>query len=277
MLVQIITSLSAAPDSVSPDGGAEIRHILASQGGDLTHAVCHAGNTSGTHHLPELDEGYFVLSGRGEIWRATDEREAVTALRPGRWVAMPGGMRFQYRANAGSSLVFLVVVLPSWREELFHVVEGGRWKPGATADEPATEESQLDDTWLVHDLAYAPDYFAPDGSEIRLLGSFDKGGLAHCTLHPGSASSPVRHQTVHEIWFVTAGHGELWRSSPDGQEEVVALWPGIGLDITTGTAFQFRATGAEALGIAILTMPRWPGPSEAQPVRNGPWNVEENG
>lgn len=275
MAALIIHTLSAAPNSVSPDGGAEIRHILTSPGGDLTHAVCLAGSTSGTHHLPELDEGYFVLSGRGEIWRAVNGRDAVTALRPGRWVSMPAGMRFQYRANVGSSLVFLVVVLPSWHEDLFHVVAGGRWSPGNTVVEPPTEQSALDETWLANDLTYAPQYLAPDRSEIRLLGSFDRGGLAHCTLHPGGVSSPVRHQTVHEIWFVTSGYGELWRSSPDGEESVVELWPGVGIDITRGTAFQFRSTGAEPLGIAILTIPRWPGPSEASPVRNGRWKVAD--
>jgi mannose-6-phosphate isomerase-like protein (cupin superfamily) len=246
--------------------------LVTSPGGDLTHAVCLAGGTSGVHHLPGLDEGYFVLAGTGEIWRATDDRDAVTALRPGRWVAMPAGMRFQFRANHGTPVVFLVVVLPSWREDLFHVVSGGVWEPGTQGREPPTDEADRDDTWLARDLPFAPDYLAPDGSEIRLLGSFDRGGLAHCTLHPGMTSSPVRHRTVHEIWFVMSGYGELWRSGPDG-EAVVSLWPGVGIEIAKGTAFQFRTTGAECLRIAILTMPRWPGPSEAEPASNDLWQV----
>src|SRR5688572_21079182 len=90
-----VRTLPASPDAVSPDCGAEIRHLLTSPGGDLTHAVCLAGSTSRVHHLPQLDEGYFVLAGTGEIWRASDDRETVTALRPGRWVAMPEGTRFQ--------------------------------------------------------------------------------------------------------------------------------------------------------------------------------------
>ena len=268
-----VHALGAAPDSVSPDGGAEIRHLVVSPRGDLTHAVCLAGSTSGVHRLPELDEGYFVLSGEGEIWRQSDEREAVTKLLPGRWVAMPAGMRFQYRANGGSNVVFLVVVLPSWREDLFHVVEGGRWTPGPSTGEPPTDERDRDDRWLATDLLSDPDYLAPDGSEIRLLGSFQRGGLAHCALPPGSTSSPVRHRTVHEIWYVLGGYGELWRSSSSGEEEVVSLWPGVGVEIETGTSFQFRTTGAEALQLAILTMPQWPGPSEAVAVDVGAWEA----
>lgn len=245
--------------------------MLKSPAGDLTHATCFAGTTSGTHYLPDLDEGYFVLGGSGELWRATEEREAVTALRPGRWVAMPAGTRFQYRANLGGSLVFLVVVLPSWRQDLFQILDSGRWARGTDTPEPPTGEAERDDAWLAHDLSYAPDYLAPDGSEIRKLGAFAKGSLAHCTLHPGSASAPVLHPTVHEIWFVTDGYGELWRLTPGGDESIVPLWPGVGLDIPTGTAFQFRTTGAEALRIVILTMPRWPRPSEALSVQAGPW------
>lgn len=88
---------------MSPGGGAEIRHILSSPPGDLTHAVCPAGHVSPTHQLPELDEAYFILAGEGEIWRGTDERSAVTRLRPGRWVQMPAGMRFQFRARRGAT------------------------------------------------------------------------------------------------------------------------------------------------------------------------------
>jgi mannose-6-phosphate isomerase-like protein (cupin superfamily) len=75
-------ALSADPDSVSPDGSAEIRHILQSPQGDLTHAVCRAGATAAVHHLPELDEGYYVLAGEGELWRQTEDHEAVTSLKP---------------------------------------------------------------------------------------------------------------------------------------------------------------------------------------------------
>ena len=267
----LVHALSREPDSVSPDGGAEIRHILQSPRGDLTHAVCAAGTTSATHHLPELDEAYYVLAGTGEIWRTTEQREAVTALKPGRWVGMPAGTRFQYRANQGCHVVFLVTVMPSWRPDLFHTVKDGRWTPGADRTEPPTQLSELDDTWLTQDLHHAPDYLAPDTSEIRLLGSFPNGGLAECALHPGCTSSPVRHRSVHEIWFVTGGHGELWRNSPDGTESVDLLWPGLGVNIVVGTAFQFRTTGADTLRIVMLTMPQWPGPSEAVSVSGGPW------
>ena len=277
-MAPLIHGLALEPNKPSQGGEAEIRDILSSTEGDLTHVVCPARHVAPTHHLPELDEQYYVLAGEGEIWRATEEREAVTALRPGRWVKMPAGMRFQYRANRGSSLVFLLVVLPSWRTELFSTVADGLWRPGVDDDVPPTEEADLVDGWMSGDLHYVRDDVAPNGSEIRLLGSHEKkGSLAHCTLRAGACSVPVRHRTVHEIWYVTEGHGELWRTSPNADESVVLLWPGVGVDIPTGTSFQFRATGAGPLGLVVLTMPSWPGRSEAIPEPVGRWNLATGG
>jgi mannose-6-phosphate isomerase-like protein (cupin superfamily) len=265
-------ALSADPDAVSPDGSADIRYLLKSPQGDVTHAVCRTGQVAPTHHLPELDEAYYVLAGEGEIWRATPSREAVTSLRPGRWVQMPAGMKFQYRANKGSSLVLLVMVLPSWRPELFHTVPGGRWPAEASEPAPPIPESDLVDDWMAGDMHHGYDDLAPDGSEIRNLACFDKGSLSHCTLASGVVSAPVRHRTIHEIWYVLEGHGELWRSSAEAGEKVELLWPGVAVDIPLGTSFQFRATGLDPLRMVLLTMPRWTGADEAIPVPQGYWS-----
>jgi mannose-6-phosphate isomerase-like protein (cupin superfamily) len=261
--------LADAPDAGSPGGGEEFRYILSSPRGDLTHAVCQAGAVAPTHELPALDEAYFVLAGTGEIWRRYQDREGITPLSPGRFVWMPAGCLFQYRANRGSSLVFLVAVIPSWRPELVHVVDGGPWTASDSQERTAQDQRRAD--WLTGDMRHAMDDMAPDTSEIRLLGGTEKGSLAHCTLRPGLCSLPVRHRSIHEIWYVVGGHGELWRAAPDGTQRIDLLWPSVGVDIPTGCAFQFRATGSVALELVLLTMPRWPGPDEAVPVRTGRW------
>lgn len=263
--------LPALPDASSPDGSAEIRYLLQSPRGDLTHAVCPAGVVASVHELPELYEAYYLLAGRGEIWRRTGDREGVTALRPGRWVEMPPGTQFQYRAYDEAALVFLLMVLPTWQRDLFHTAAGGIWPVGRAASLPPTPAGECVDGWMSGDLSVASDYLAPDGSEIRLLSGADRGSLAHCTLHPWSFSSPVRHRTVYEIWYVVEGHGELWRSHPDSGESVAPLWSGVSADIPTGAAFQFRSTGVGPLKLVLLTMPKWPGPDEAVPAGPGRW------
>jgi len=110
---------------------------------------------------------------------------------------------------------------------------------------------------------------APDGSEIRLLTSVARGSMVHCTLRPAQVTQAVRHRSVEELWYCTAGSGQLWRS--DGtHDETTELTRGVSASIPIGTAFQFRATGLEPLELLITTMPPWPGPDEAVAVP-GAW------
>ena len=107
------------------------------------------------------------------------------------------------------------------------------------------------------------DYFAPDGSEIRLLLAIKAGGLCHCTLPVGKTSLPVAHRHVEEIWYVLEGEGEIWRKAPGG-EEVVNISTGTSLTIPPRTAFQFRNTAEGPLRILIATMQPLPGPHKAE-------------
>ena len=68
-----------------------------------------------------------------------------------------------------------------------------------------------------------------------------------------------------------AGGGQLWRRDHQGTEEVVALLPGGCVDIPLGTEFQFRNTGEQDLQMLLLTMPSWPGTSEAVPAAVERW------
>jgi mannose-6-phosphate isomerase-like protein (cupin superfamily) len=113
-----------------------------------------------------------------------------------------------------------------------------------------------------------PDVTAPDGSDVRLLVSSQRGSMAHFSLAPGEISGAVCHRTVEELWFITAGDGQMWRSA-EGVEEIVDLVPGISLTIPVGTSFQFRA-GRTPLEAVAVTMPPWPGMDEAFVV-DGQW------
>jgi len=118
-------------------------------------------------------------------------------------------------------------------------------------------------------LPDAADALAPDGSEVRLLCRVAGGSMAHFRLPPGTCAKAVVHRTVDELWFVTAGEGELWRRG-DGDEEIVALRPGVSVSIPVGTVFQFRAAVDSEVAIVAVTLPPWPGDDEAMPA-SGPW------
>lgn len=121
----------------------------------------------------------------------------------------------------------------------------------------------------------APVVTAPDGSRVRvLLQSPGRGSMACFELDAGQVAAAVVHRSVDELWWVVSGRGELWRRG-SGAESVVALVPGLCVDIPCGTAFQFRAAADQPLAVLGVTMPPWPGADEAQVVP-GPWAPRQN-
>lgn len=116
-----------------------------------------------------------------------------------------------------------------------------------------------------------PDTTAPDGSDVRLLVKSPRGSMAHFELGPGEISDAMMHKTVEELWFITAGEGEMWRKLGES-EEITILHPGLSLSIPVGTHFQFQNTSDEdPLEAVAVTMPPWPGDDEAQKVK-GKWD-----
>jgi mannose-6-phosphate isomerase-like protein (cupin superfamily) len=118
-------------------------------------------------------------------------------------------------------------------------------------------------------LPSSPTVVAPDGSDVRVLLGLSAGSMAHFELSAGKVSLAVVHRTVEEVWFVLAGRGQMWRKQGQ-REEIAALEPGVCLTVPVGTHFQFRAAESEAVSAVAITMPPWPGESEAMLV-SGPW------
>jgi mannose-6-phosphate isomerase-like protein (cupin superfamily) len=118
-------------------------------------------------------------------------------------------------------------------------------------------------------LGAEPDVIAPDGCEVRILATSPRGSMAHFTLGPGQTSHAVAHRTVEEVWFFLAGQGRMWRRLGE-RSEIVEVSPGISIAIPTGTWFQLRNDGEQALAAVAVTMPPWPGEDEAYFV-DGAW------
>ncbi len=79
------------------------------------------------------------------------------------------------------------------------------------------------------------------------------------------------HATVSEFWYVLEGEGEIWRY--DGvKSHVTALVPGTAIDIPVGTKFQYRNVGDADLTFICISIPPWPGDSEASYVE-GKWEA----
>ena len=107
-----------------------------------------------------------------------------------------------------------------------------------------------------------PEAQSPAGAEIRYLMDGETGDMIHSTVPPFQVNKATVHATVSEFWYILEGHGEIWRDN--GAESVVTvLVPGTAIDIPVGTAFQYRNVKDCDLKFICITMPPWPGHTEA--------------
>ncbi len=120
--------LPAARDAVAPDG-SDVRILLGLRGGGMAHFQLPPGATSTAVTHRTVEEIWFFLSGRGEMWRKTGDGEQVVAVEAGTCITIPLGTRFQFRALGEVPLAALGVTMPPWPGEGEAVVVEGRWKP----------------------------------------------------------------------------------------------------------------------------------------------------
>lgn len=114
-----------------------------------------------------------------------------------------------------------------------------------------------------------PDAKSPAGADIRYIMDGTTGSMIHSTVPPHQINRATVHATVSEFWYVLEGHGEIWRD--DGKESsITVLVSGTSIDIPVGTAFQYRNVSEVELKFICVTMPPWPGDSEATFVK-GAW------
>jgi len=114
-----------------------------------------------------------------------------------------------------------------------------------------------------------PQAKSPAGADIRYLMDGQTGNMIHSTVPPHQINRATVHATVSEFWYILEGRGEVWRD--DGVESyITVLLPGTAVDIPVGTAFQYRNVSDVDLKFICVTMPRWPGDSEATFVK-GAW------
>jgi len=74
-----------------------------------------------------VDEIWFVLSGRGEMWRSAHGREEIVSLEPGVCVTIPAGTHFQFRGMDGAALAAVGVTMPPWPGPEEAVPVPGKW------------------------------------------------------------------------------------------------------------------------------------------------------
>ena len=105
--------LPAAPDDVAPDG-SDVRILLRLAGGSMAHFELAPGRTSRAITHRTVEEIWFIVSGRGEMWRKQNDREEIVALEAGVCLTIPVGTHFQFRAIGSEPLAAVGVTMPPW-------------------------------------------------------------------------------------------------------------------------------------------------------------------
>ena len=106
-------TMGALPDATAPDGTA-VRLLLSLPGGSMAHFELPAGAVSHPVTHRTVEEIWFIVSGRGSIWRRQGGLERIETLSPGVSLTVPLGTVFQFRADAGAPLSFVAITMPPW-------------------------------------------------------------------------------------------------------------------------------------------------------------------
>jgi mannose-6-phosphate isomerase-like protein (cupin superfamily) len=123
--------LPARPDAVAPDG-SHVRVLLGLAGGGMAHFELGPGQVSRAVTHRTVEEIWYFLSGRGEMWRAPNGRvegATVVDVYPGVCLTIPLGTHFQFRAFGFEPLAAVGVTMPPWPGEDEAVVVAGAWEP----------------------------------------------------------------------------------------------------------------------------------------------------
>ena len=121
-------SLSPEPQATAPDGSA-IRFLLKLSRGEVNHFTLPPGQTSTAVMHRTIEEIWYVLEGRGQVWRDDGENEETLALRPGMSFDIPLGTRFQFRNTGAGPLSVLIATMPPWPGDDEAIRVEGPWAP----------------------------------------------------------------------------------------------------------------------------------------------------
>jgi len=118
--------LAATPDAIAPDGSA-VRILARLAGGSMAHFELAAGQTSRAVAHRTVEEIWYFLAGRGEMWRRLDRHEEVTAVEAGMAITLPVGTHFQFRSTGLEALAAIGVTMPPWPGEDEAYLVHGPW------------------------------------------------------------------------------------------------------------------------------------------------------
>lgn len=127
------------PDVYAPDG-SEIRLLTDARHGagksSLVEVTLPAGQVSRPVYHRTVEETWYILEGRGRVWRCPPDAAAAVSVHPqdvgpGDALVIPTGWRFQFATAPDGPLRFLCHTTPPWpgEDEAVPAGPGGLGEP----------------------------------------------------------------------------------------------------------------------------------------------------
>jgi mannose-6-phosphate isomerase-like protein (cupin superfamily) len=119
--------LPSARDVVATDG-CDVRILLGLTGGTMAHFELPSGHTSSAVTHRTVEEIWYFLSGRGEMWLKQEGRVEIVPLESGVCLTIPLGTHFQFRSLGDQALSAVSITMPPWPGDGEAVVVPGTWE-----------------------------------------------------------------------------------------------------------------------------------------------------
>ena len=121
--------VAANYDLLAPDG-SEIRLLHSMPSASVVHCRLPATGVSIPVRHRSVEEIWYFLAGRGQVWRRQAKREEVLEVRAGISLTIPLGTAFQFRNTGDSALEFIIMTMPPWpgADEAI-LLDDGKWPP----------------------------------------------------------------------------------------------------------------------------------------------------
>jgi mannose-6-phosphate isomerase-like protein (cupin superfamily) len=124
----VTKQLATFPDVTAPDG-SEVRVLCSTSRGSLAHFTLppQAVSKAMAHH--SVEEFWYFVSGRGQMWRRLYDREEIVDVGPGVAITIPIGTHFQFRSISHEPLAAVGTTIPPWPGEGEAFAVDGIWEP----------------------------------------------------------------------------------------------------------------------------------------------------
>lgn len=109
----VTKSVAKEYDVIAPDG-SEIRLLPILGAGSMAHVTLRPNQVSVAITHKTVEEIWYVLSGKGEMWRKHGDKESITPLEPGCSLTIPLGTHFQFRNLLKDPLKLILITMPPW-------------------------------------------------------------------------------------------------------------------------------------------------------------------